>query len=138
MDALTHGCAPLDRTVFGREEYGLLFGGVDTHKDTLAVALIDPSGKRRDAITVANTVAGHGELAWLAIHGPVERLGIEGAGSYGRVVALVLLAADIPMVEVPPALTMRERRRCRALGKSDPTDAVAIARITAWKTISLR
>ena len=75
MDALTHGCAPPDRTVFGREEYGLLFGGVDTHKDTLTVALIDPSGKRRNAITVANTVAGHGELvAWLAIHGPVERL----------------------------------------------------------------
>ena len=35
------------------------------------------------------------------------------------------------VVEVPPALTMRERRRSRALGKSHPTDAVAIARITA-------
>ena len=117
---------------FGREQHELLFGGMDTHKDTLAVALIDPSGKHRNAITVANTVAGHGELvAWLAIHGPVERLGIEGAGSYGRAVALALLAADIPVVEVPPALTMRERRHCRALGKSDPTDAVAIARITA-------
>lgn len=65
MDAPTHGCAPLDRTVFGREEHGLWFGGMDTHKDTLAVALIDLSGKRKDAITVANTVAGHGELvAW--------------------------------------------------------------------------
>lgn len=109
-----------------------MFGGMDTHKDTLAVALIDPSGRLRDAITVANTVAGHGELvAWLTMHGSVQRLGIEGAGSYGRAVALALLAADIPVVEVPPALTMRERRRCRALGKSDPTDAVAIARITA-------
>jgi transposase len=38
---------------------------------------------------------------------------------------------DMRVVEVPPALTMRERRRCRALGKSDPVDAVAIARITA-------
>ena len=104
-----------------------LFGGMDTHKDTLAVALIDRSGNRKDAITVANTVAGHGELvAWLAMHGPVERLGIEGAGSYERAVALALSAADIPVVEVPPTLTMRERRRCRALGKSDPTDAVAI------------
>ena len=65
------------------------------------------------------------------MHGPVERLGIEGAGSYGRAVALALLAADVRVVEVPPALTMRERRRCRGLGKSDPTDAVAIARITA-------
>ena len=109
-----------------------MFGGMDTHKDTLAVALIDPSGKRRDAITVANTVAGHDQLvAWLAEHGPVERLGIEGAGSYGRAVALALLVAGVEVAEVPPALTMRERRRCRVLGKSDPTDAVAIARITA-------
>jgi transposase len=132
MDAPTHGCAPLDRTDSGREEPAQLFGGMDTHKDTLAVALIDPSGRRRDAITVANTRAGHGQLvAWLTEHGPVERLGIEGAGGYGRAVALALLAADIRVVEVPPALTMRERRRCRALGKSDPTDAVAIARITA-------
>ena len=71
MDAPTHGCAPLDRTVFGREELGRLFGGMDTHKDPLAVALIDPSGRRQDAITVANTVAGHGQLmAWLADRGP--------------------------------------------------------------------
>jgi transposase len=132
MDAPTHGCAPLDRTVFGREEHGLLFGGMDTHKDTLAVALIDSSGRRQDALTVANTIAGHGQLvAWFTDHGPVERLGIEGAGGYGRAVALALLAAGIRVVEVPPTLTMRERRRCRALGKSDPTDAVAIARITA-------
>ena len=108
-----------------------MFGGMDTHKDTLAVALIDSSGRRRHAITVANTVEGHGRLvAWLTDHGPVERLGIEGAGSYGRAVALALLAANLRVVEVPPTLTMRERGRCRALGKSDPTDAVAIARIT--------
>ena len=37
----------------------------------------------------------------------------------------------IPVVEVPPVLTMRERRRSRQPGKSDPADAVAIARITA-------
>jgi transposase len=109
-----------------------LFGGMDTHKDTLAVALIDPSGRRREAITVPNTMAGHGQLVdWLTERGPVERFGIEGAGGYGRAVALALLAADIRVVEVPPVLTMRERRRCRASGKSDPADAVAIARIAA-------
>jgi transposase len=102
------------------------------HGHGQAVALIDPSGQRRHAITVANTPAGHGQLVqWLMTRGPVERLGIEGAGGYGRAVALTLLAADIPVVEVPPVLTMRERRRCRAPGKSDPADAVAIARITA-------
>ncbi len=110
----------------------MLFGGMDTHKDTLAVALIDPSGRRQEAVTVANTVAGHGQLVkWLTERGSVQRLGIEGAGGYGRAVALTLLNANIPVVEVPPALTMRERRRSRQPGKSDPADAVAIARITA-------
>jgi transposase len=109
-----------------------LFGGMDTHKDTLAVALIGPSGRPQAAITVANTVAGHGQLVeWLTERGPLERLGIEGAGGYGRAVAVTLLTAGIPVVEVPPVLTMRERRRCRQPGKSDPVDAVAIARITA-------
>ena len=109
-----------------------MFGGMDTHKDTLAVALIDPSGRRREAITVPNTVVGHGQLVeWLTERGPLERLGIEGAGGYGRAVAVTLLTAGIPVVEVPPVLTMRERRRCRQPGKSDPADAVAIARITA-------
>ena len=55
-----------------------MFGGMDTHKDTLAVALIDPSGRRREAITVPNTVVGHGQLVeWLTERGPLERLGIE-------------------------------------------------------------
>jgi transposase len=113
-----------------------LFGGMDTHKDTLAVALIDPSGRHREAITVPNTMAGHGQLVdWLTERGAVERFGIEGAGGYGRAVALALLAADIRVVEVPPVLTMRERRRCRAPGKSDPADAVAIARTPHGKTI---
>jgi transposase len=77
-------------------------------------------------------VAGHGQLVeWLTERGPLERLGIEGAGGYGRAVAVTLLTAGIPVVEVPPVLTMRERRRCRQPGKSDPVDAVAIARITA-------
>jgi transposase len=118
----------------GREEHALLFGGMDTHKDILAVALIDPSGRRREAITVPNTVAGHGQLVeWLIKRGPVERFGIESAGGYGRAVAVALLNAHIRVVEVPPVLTMRERRRSRAPGKSDPVDAVAIARITARK-----
>jgi transposase len=36
--------------------------------------------------------------------------------------------------EVPGALTVRERRRLRRPGKSDPSDALAIARITARDT----
>ena len=35
------------------------------------------------------------------------------------------------MVEVPPSLTSRERSGRPGAGKTDPVDAVAIARITA-------
>lgn len=105
---------------------------MDTHKDTLAVALVDASGRSHAAITIANNETGHAELAvWLQQHGPVERFGIEGAGGYGRAMALALLETGIVVVEVPPALTMRERHRSRRPGKSDPADALAIARITA-------
>ncbi len=90
-----------------------MFGGMDTHKDTLAVAIVDHSGRQREAITVTNNEAGHGELVeWLAAQVPVDRFGgIGGAGGYGRAIALVLLAAGFPVVDVPPVLTMRERRR---------------------------
>jgi transposase len=109
-----------------------LFGGMDTHKDTLAVALVDTTGRLSAAVSVANTVAGHAELVgWLGEHESVTRLGIEGAGGYGRAVALALRDAGIVVVEVPPTLTQRERHRSRQAGKSDPADAVAIARVTA-------
>jgi transposase len=109
-----------------------VFGGMDTHKDTLAVAVIDASGRRQSAVTITNNKIGHDELVqWLGEHGPLERLGVEGAGGYGRGVSLALLAAGYPVVDVPPALTKRERHRSRQPGKSDPADALAIARITA-------
>src|SRR3954453_1129801 len=105
---------------------------MDTHKDTLAIALVNATGRSCAAVTVTNTAAGHAELAdWLTEHGPVTRMGIEGAGGYGRAVALALREGGIVVVEVPPALPRRERHRSRQAGKSDPADAIAIARVTA-------
>jgi transposase len=42
----------------------------------------------------------------------------------------LLLDAGLPAVEVPPQLSHRERLRTRRAGKSDPGDALAIARVT--------
>jgi transposase len=112
-----------------------LFAGMDTHKDTLAVSVIDQAGRESSAMTVANDPDGHEALLdWLRRRGGVERVGIEGAGGYGRAVALFLLRAGISVVEVPASLTSRERRRLRRAGKSDPADALAVARITARET----
>ena len=61
----------------------------------------------------------------------MTRWGIEAAGGYDRAVALALRDRGVVAVEVPPALTRRERHRSRQAGKSDPADAIAIAHVTA-------
>jgi transposase len=63
-------------------------------------------------------------------------LGIEGSGHFGRAVAVHLLvcwqsAWSVAVVEVPTLMTSRERRGQLGKGKTDPVDALAIARITA-------
>jgi len=107
-----------------------LFCGVDSHKDTLAACLVDQTGRRPAAAVFPNTPAGHHELAtWLDRHGPVGRVGVEGGANLGAGLARFLADQGVDVREVPCALTVRERRRLRRPGKSDPTDALAIARL---------
>jgi transposase len=66
----------------------------------------------------------------------VLRVGIEGSGNFGRAVAVHLVLRWLPdwpvaVVEVPTLMTSRERRGQLGKGKTDPVDALAIARITA-------
>ncbi len=58
-------------------------------------------------------------------------LGFEGSSSYRPAAARALGAAGLAVREVPPQLSRRERIRTRRAGKSDPGDALAIARVTA-------
>ena len=109
-----------------------MLAGIDTHKDTLAVAVIDPAGRPVAVCELPNTEAGFDDLEELLDHHQVTRVGIEGSGNYGRGAAVrLVLAGGIEVVEVPPSLTSRERSGRPGQGKTDPVDAVAIARITA-------
>lgn len=109
-----------------------MLAGIDTHKDTLAVAVIDEAGRPVAVTELANTEAGFEALAALLSEHSVDRVGIEGSGNYGRGAAIRLVAVGgIEVVEVPPSLTSRERSGRPGAGKTDPVDAVAIARITA-------
>jgi len=104
--------------------------GVDTHKATLAVSAVDEAGRERGAETFSNDGEGHARLLrWARKHGPERRFGIEGSGSFGAALARLLVAADERVVEVPAVLTDRERRHLSRAGKSDPGDALAIARV---------
>lgn len=104
--------------------------GVDAHKSSLAASAVDELGREVAAIMVDNDPGGHRTFRrWIRARGSVRRVGIEGGGSFGAVLARLLTGAGIEVVEVPGRLTTRERRRLIKPGKSDPSDALAIARI---------
>ena len=105
------------------------FIGIDAHKDTLAAAAIDQQGRQVDARTFTNTPEGYVELIdWVGQYA-ASRIGIEGSGSLGRQAALPLQAADFVVVDVPPQLTAQGRRHERNHSKTDPIDALIIARV---------
>lgn len=100
-------------------------GGIDTHRDTHTAALLTIDGKVLDVAQFPTTPDGYQQLlAWLTRTGRLDKVGIEGTGSYGHGMAEVLRAAGIIMIEVDrPNRTTRRRE-----GKSDPTDAIEAAR----------
>src|SRR5215213_4957967 len=110
---------------------GAVFAGIDSHKDTLAVAVIDSTGRVVTARQVANEPDGFTVLADLVAEHAVVRVGIEGSTNFGWAAAMHLVAAGAAVVEVPPLMTSRERQSRPGQGKTDPVDAVAVARITA-------
>jgi transposase len=106
--------------------------GIDTHKATLVACAVDELGSPVGEATFGNDPAGHAALAtWAASVLPAARLGFEGSSSYGAAAARTLAGQGFDVYEVPPHLSRRERVRTRRAGKSDPGDALAIARVAA-------
>ena len=111
----------------------MVFVGIDTHKSTLAVCAVDELGRELAARQFANEPRSHRALhAWVLKEAPEERrFGVESTGWVGRGIACFLLAQGETVVDVRGSLTDRQRQRLRGDGKSDPRDALAIARVTA-------
>jgi transposase len=107
--------------------------GIDAHKHSLAVCLVDELGRELAAREFANEPRAHRALhVWVCRQAPGERrLGVESSGWVGRGIACFLLAKGETVVDVRGTLTDRQRARMRGNGKSDPRDALAIARVTA-------
>jgi transposase len=117
-------------------EVTYVIAGIDTHKDTLAVAVVDDTGRLVAGGDVPNTERGFAQLVDMFTSHHVQRVGIEGSGSFGRAVAVHLALCwqsdqPVAVVEVPTLMTSRERHGQLGKGKTDPVDALAIARITA-------
>jgi transposase len=105
--------------------------GIDTHKGTLAACAVDPLGAVVAERTFACDPEGLAKLVrWARRLAADGRIGVEGSASYGAPIARMLIAAGLHVREVPPHLSRSERGRTRRAGKSDPGDALAIARVT--------
>jgi transposase len=106
--------------------------GIDSHKGSLAAAAVDALGRVIDAREFGNRPEGHRALiGWVRSQRGPRRIGVEGSQGFGAAVARRLLLAEEDVREVPASLTHRQRQRRPSQGKSDPIDAVAIARVVA-------
>lgn len=102
-----------------------VFGGVDSHADTVHVAVISDNGGHLADAEFATTTAGYAAaLAFLTAHGRVVAIGVEGTSSYGAGFTRAARSRGHRVVEV----NRPDRAERRRTGKSDPIDAYAAAR----------
>lgn len=98
------------------------YAGVDTHKDTNTLALLDPLCRVIGTWEFPTGEAGYAQLEG-AIGDPAVPVGVEGTGSYGAGLTAHLKAAGYDVYEM-----IRPKKAQRRRGKSDPIDAIAAAR----------
>jgi transposase len=99
--------------------------GVDVHKYSLTAVAVDEVGRTLAELTASDQ---HALLAW-STSLPVERLwAVEDCRHVTRTLEQALVSSSEQLVRVPPKLTAPQRRSGRVRGKSDPIDALAIAR----------
>ena len=100
-------------------------GGVDTHGQTHHGAALDSVGRQLGDQEFPTTPAGYRALVnWLQVFGHLERVGVEGTGTYGAGLTRQLRTTGVTVVEVDRP----DRKARRAQGKSDPLDAYSPAR----------
>jgi len=105
--------------------------GVDAHKRTHTIVAIDSNGRQLASKTIATTTKDHlGLLTWAEQLAKGNGLlwAIEDCRHLSRRLERDLLAAGHSIVRVPPKLMAHVRDSARTYGKSDPIDALAVAR----------
>ena len=103
--------------------------GVDAHKRTHTVVAVDDRGRPLGQTTVGTTSKDHlGLLRWAARFGEQRRWAVEDCRHLSRRLERDLLVAGESILRVPPKLMAKTRDSARSYGKSDPIDALAVAR----------
>src|SRR5712691_9996743 len=105
--------------------------GVDVHKQSLTAVAVDEVGRSVAELTVGSA----GELVTWSASLHEERLwAVEDCRQLSGALERALLAAGESLVRVPPKLMAPQRRTGRTRGKSDPIDALAVARAALRET----
>lgn len=104
--------------------------GIDAHKGTHTVVAVDEVGRQLgQKTTTAATSEEHRELVrWADRFGPARSWAVEDCRHLSRRLEADLLGAGERIVRVPPKLMAHARESARSYGKSDPIDALAVAR----------
>jgi transposase len=100
--------------------------GVDVHKQSVTAVAVDDAGRMLDERTVP--VGSEELLGWASALDPERLWAVEDCRLLTPWLERQLLGRGEEMVRVSPKLTVPERRAGRVRGKSDPIDALAVAR----------
>lgn len=103
--------------------------GIDAHKRTHTAVATDQMGQQLSTKTVGTTSKDHLTLLQWAARKDDDRIwAIEDCRHLSRRLERDLIAAGERVVRVPPKLMAHARDSARSYGKSDPIDALAVAR----------
>jgi transposase len=114
--------------------------GIDAHKRTHTAVAIDEAGRKLgEKTTLATTTEANLELLrWSERFGPERRFAVEDCRHLSRRHEADLLAAGEELLRVPPKLMAQARDAARTYGKSDPIDALAVARAVVREPEAIR
>jgi transposase len=102
--------------------------GVDSHKRTHTVVAVDEAGRKIAERTAAATTDGHLDLVSWSRRWPERTWALEDCRNLTRRLEADLLRAGEAVRRVPTKLMAGARRSAREPGKSDPIDALSVAR----------
>lgn len=103
--------------------------GVDAHKRTHTIVVVDELGRPLAERTIGTTTKDHlGLLRWAEQFDDDRAWAVEDCRHLSRRLERDLLIAGESIVRVPPKLMAATRNSARTFGKSDPIDALAVAR----------
>jgi transposase len=100
--------------------------GLDVHKQSVTAVAVDEAG--RPLAEKVIRVGGDELLGWASALSAERLWAVEDCRQLTVWLERQLLGVGEELVRVPPKLTVPERRAGRGRGKSDPIDALAIAR----------